>query len=315
MSKTYHCGIVGLPNVGKSTLFNLITNSEQAKSENYPFCTIEPNEATVFYLDERVDKLSNITGSAKKIYSPVKIVDIAGLVEGASKGEGLGNQFLHNIRETDCIIHVVRCYENSDVIHVMDDVNPIRDLEIIFTELRLADMETIDKMKNKFKKDPQMYTKLENVEKLINAENMNIKEDLPLLCCKPFIVLGNGENNKYVEIMKEYCNKHNLIFINFDFNNKNSEDLNNLLKHIFQILNVIFFFTSGKQETRSWAILNGTNAKDAAAEIHTDISKNFIKVEIYNYSDIITGNKPRVRQEGKEYIIKDGDIALFKHNG
>lgn len=312
MGKFVKCGIVGLPNVGKSTLFNLLTNSEQAKSENYPFCTIDPNKAIVNYIDERVDELSKINQSQKNIYSALEIIDIAGLVEGASNGEGLGNQFLSHIREVEAIIHVVRCFPDEDVVHVADKVDPVDDLEIIQTELRLADKETVEKMKKKQAKNSIMLAKLENVEKVLNkGENPYEDVDLPLLSSKPFIVLGNGCQNIYTDKIQSYCEKNSLVFLHFDFNDKDLSQMNKLFSLIFKLLHVIFYFTSGKQETRSWAILEGTNAKEAAREIHTDICERFIKAEVYNFREL--GTKYRTRQEGAEYIVKDGDIILFKH--
>lgn len=312
--KTHKCGIVGLPNVGKSSLFNFLTESNQAKSENYPFCTIDPNKSLVFFKDPRVKDLMNFSKSERPVYSSLEIIDIAGLVKGASDGEGLGNQFLAHIREVDAICHVVRCFDNEDIVHVMDNVDPVRDLEVILLELKLADLETLANMKSRNSKNPELISKLEEVEKLIQNGDNKIETDLPLLSNKPFLVLGNGTDLKYVNKISEYCLEHNIKFINFNIDEKNPENITLLLKEIFNLLNIIFFFTTGKQESRSWAIKEGTNAKNAAGEIHTDISNKFIKAEVFNFSEL-NNSKKIYRNEGKDYIVKNGDIINFKHNG
>lgn len=310
--KTHECGIVGLPNVGKSSLFNFLTKSNQAKSENYPFCTIEPNEAMVFYEDSRLKTLREFSKSEKIVESYIKFKDIAGLVEGASNGEGLGNKFLAHIREVDIILHVVRCFDDGQVTHVMDEINPIKDLEIILTELRLADKETIENMKKK-SRNADLTKELERIENLIDNESTEIISDLPLLSCKPFIVLGNGNSPELVKKLSEYCLKKGIKFVNFNIAEKDLKNITILLKEVFALLKIIFFFTTGKIESRSWAIKEETTAKESAREIHNDISEKFIKAEVFNFNEINT--KYRVRQEGKEYKVKDGDIINFKHNG
>jgi len=312
------CGIVGLPNVGKSSLFNFLTQSNKAKSENYPFCTIEPNESVVFFEDYRVTDLKNFSSSKKEVFSPIMITDIAGLVEGASSGEGLGNKFLSHIREVDVIMHVVRCFDDKDVSHVTESGHPVQDLEVIFTELRIADKETIENMRKKTK-DKQVLEDLNYAEKCIDEE-ISFSSTLPLLCAKPFFVLGNGEDLQLIEDLKKYTTSRNIKFINFDvkkvsdpaFAKYSKENIANLCSEIFQLLKIIFFFTTGKEESRAWAIKEGINAKEAAAEIHTDISNRFIKATVFNINEIKT--KYRVRNEGKDYIVKDGDIIVFQHN-
>ena len=311
MSKECHCGIVGLPNVGKSTLFNFLTESSIAKSGNFPFCTIEPNKAVVPYKDEDLEILKEKFKSKKKVYSNIEIIDIAGLIAGASQGEGLGNKFLSHIREVNAIIHVVRCFDDKLITH-LTNVDPITDLEIILAELRIADLETVEKMIKKAKVDAVLLKELKEIEHKLQTEQSIAGCNLPLLSAKPFLVLGNGEKTEYVTAMSEYCNKNSIIFLNFDFNKGNKQNINLLLKELFKLLDLSFFFTVGPEEARSWLVPKNVNAKTAAAEIHTDISDKFIKAEVFNISEI--NSKYRVRQEGKEYILKPGDIINFKHN-
>jgi GTP-binding protein YchF len=359
-------GIVGLPNVGKSTMFNSITKAG-AECANYPFCTIEPNIGVVAVPDERVDKLAEIYKPQKITKAIVEFVDIAGLVKGASKGEGLGNKFLSHIREVDSIVQVVRCFENSNIVHVDGSVNPIRDIETINYELIFADIETVDKRIDKAKKmlkaDKKYQSEVELLEKIkIELENGNparsmqfteeekeIVKEVYLLTSKPILYIANvseedlekPENNKFVQEVIEYAKKENAEVIplcvkveeelsGLDNNDKKEmlealgieeSGLDKLIKKSYDLLGLMSFLTAGEPEVRAWTIKKGTKAPQAAGKIHSDIERGFIKAEIVSYDDLIKeGNmvavkeKGLLRSEGKEYIMQDGDIVLFKFN-
>lgn len=359
-------GIVGLPNVGKSTLFNSITKAG-AECANYPFCTIEPNIGVVAVPDERIDKLAEIYKPQKVTKAVVEFVDIAGLVKGASKGEGLGNKFLSHIREVDAICQVVRCFEDSNVIHVDGNVNPLRDIETINLELIFADMETIEKRLEKAKKNLKADKKYqaeidllekikENLEKGIparaidyNEDEQEMLKDMFLLTAKPIIYIANiseaqienAENEPMVKEVKEYASKEHAeviplcVKVEEELSGLEEQDkkemlealgleesgLDKLIKKSYDLLGLMSFLTAGKPEVRAWTIKKGTKAPKAAGKIHSDIERGFIKAEIVSYDDLIregsmlsAKEKGLVRQEGKDYIMQDGDIVLFKFN-
>ncbi len=354
----FKCGIVGLPNVGKSTLFNALTNSTKAQAENFPFCTIDPNLGIVPVVDERLDKLSNISKSKKKIYTSITFVDIAGLVKGASKGEGLGNKFLSHIREVDAIIHMIRCFDSEDIQNVNSDVDPVRDLEIIQTEIKLADIESIQKRldkKNKKNSSEEQIKILEAALDFINSDkNINDlykiyeKKELEmsgLLSLKPSlyvcnvdeesIALGNQYTKKFIE---KYGDKDTILISAEIENQLNSlsdkEKINYmhmlgikeagikiLTKKGYNLLELDTFFTSGPEESRAWTINKDCLAPKAAGKIHSDFEKGFIKVETISYQEFIDNkgwvnskNNGKMRLEGKEYIVKDGDVLNFRFN-
>ena len=359
-------GIVGLPNVGKSTLFNCLSQSK-AQSENYPFCTIDPNVSIVNVPDTRLDKLSSLISPEKIIPTNVKIVDIAGLVKGASKGEGLGNKFLSNIRETDAIIHVLRCFDDPNIIHVDGKINPLSDKEVVEYELILKDIEIVDKRLDKIKKtlrsgsgeSKKEIKVLENVR--LQLENVSVNKSdysddqfedyikpLELISFKPILYVCNvGENdvisgNDYVdEVRKEIGDKDSEIIIisakiESEINELDSyeekkiflDDLglddsgsNKLIRASYKLLNLHSYFTAGVKEVRGWTIKIGDSAYDAAGQIHTDFQKGFICAEVISYSDYIEhGSETKVKEagkmrlEGKEYIVSDGDIMHFRFN-
>ena len=359
-------GIVGLPNVGKSTMFNSITKAG-AECANYPFCTIEPNVGVVAVPDERIDKLAEIYNPQKVTKAVVEFVDIAGLVKGASKGEGLGNKFLSHIREVDAICQVVRCFEDTNVIHVDGNVNPLRDIETINLELIFADMETLekrlDKAKKNLKSDKKYQSEIDliekikaNLEKGISARAVEYNEDeqemvkeMFLLTSKPIIYIaniseeqiGNAEKESMVKEVKEYAQKENAeviplcVKIEEELSGLEEQDkvemlealgldesgLDKLIKKSYDLLGLMSFLTAGEPEVRAWTIKKGTKAPKAAGKIHSDIERGFIKAEIVSYEDLIregsmvaAKEKGLVRQEGKEYIMQDGDIVLFKFN-
>ena len=352
------CGIVGLPNVGKSTLFNALTNSSKAQAENFPFCTIDPNIGIVPVPDYRVDKLSEISKSKKKINTTISFVDIAGLVKGASKGEGLGNKFLSHIREVDAIIHMIRCFDSTDIQNVNSSVDPIRDLEIIETEMMLADLESVQKRldkKNKKNIDDKMQKILEDVREMLengkNLSELNSKFDekiinqTGLLSIKPKIYVCNVDENS-VNTGNNYTNNFikkfglsNTIIISADIENQINQlekeekkkymdmielketGLKKLISKGYNILNLDTFFTSGPEETRAWTIKKNCNAPTAAGVIHTDFEKGFIKAEAVSYEDFVKNggwlnskNNGNMRLEGKDYIVKDGDVLHFRVN-
>ena len=359
-------GIVGLPNVGKSTLFNCLSKSK-AQSENYPFCTIDPNVSIVNVPDLRLDKLEELISPEKLIPTNVKIVDIAGLVKGASKGEGLGNKFLSNIRETDAIIHVLRCFEDPNIIHVDGRINPMSDKDVVEYELILKDIEVVDKRLEKVKKtlrsgSNESKKEIEILEKVkLQLENVSLKisdysddqveefiKPLELISFKPILYVCNvGENdvlsgNDYVDqVKKEIENKDcEIIIISAKIESEINEldsseekklfldDLgleesgsNKLIRASYKLLNLHSYFTAGEKEVRGWTIKIGDSAYDAAGQIHTDFQKGFICAEVIAYDDYIQlGSESKVKEagkmrlEGKEYIVSDGDIMHFRFN-
>ncbi len=359
-------GIVGLPNVGKSTLFNSITKAG-AESANYPFCTIEPNVGIVAVPDERLQKLAEMYNTKKITPAVVEFVDIAGLVKGASKGEGLGNKFLSHIRETDAICEVVRCFEDSNVVHVDGSVDPIRDIETINLELIFADIETVDKRLDKAKKmlkaDKKYQAEIDLLEKIklalengmparqleYNEDEKEMLKEMFLLTTKPIIYIANvseeqlsdTENDANVNKVREYASKEKAEVIplcvkiedelsTLDDNDKKEmlealgleeSGLDTLIKKSYDLLGLMSFLTAGEPEVRAWTIKKGTKAPQAAGKIHTDIERGFIKAEVISYDELIkegsmvqAKEKGLVRQEGKDYIMQEGDIVLFKFN-
>ena len=361
-------GIVGLPNVGKSTLFNSLTKAG-AESANYPFCTIDPNVGVVTVPDERLNLLGDFYKSKKVTPAVIEFVDIAGLVKGASKGEGLGNQFLANIREVDAIVHVVRCFEDSNVVHVDGSIDPLRDIETINLELVFSDLEILERRIAKVTKTARMdkeaakeLTFLEKVKAhleegqlAITLETENEDEDAwlatyNLLTAKPVIYAANvaeddiaddGANNQYVQAVREYAAKQNSeVFVicaqieeeiselDEDERKMFLEDLGltesgleKLVRASYHLLGLMSFLTAGEDETRAWTIKIGTKAPQAAGKIHTDFERGFIKSEVVNYQDLLdcgsyagAREKGLVRMEGKEYVVQDGDVILFRFN-
>ncbi len=361
------CGIVGLPNIGKSTLFKAITK-KTIPIENYPFCTIEPNVGVVILKDQRLDKLTKIYNSEKTVYATVSFVDIAGLVKGASKGEGLGNQFLTNIRETDAIVQVVRCFEDDNVIHVSGSVDPKRDVEVINLELILADLQTAQNIAGKLEKkvkgqDPKAKVELGIIQKAIghlnqnkrlitlslSKEEQNSLKNHNFLTAKKMIYVANvAENdltnptqNPHVQKLKELAREENseVVAISAKIEeeiadlpakeagefleslNLKESGLAKLTKAAFKLLDLITFLTAGEKETRAWTIKKGTTAPAAAGKIHSDLEKGFIRAEIVSYNDMIKYNgrvgareAGSVKIEGRDYVVKDGDVILFFHS-
>jgi GTP-binding protein YchF len=361
----FRCGIVGLPNVGKSTLFNALTNSYQANAANYPFCTIEPNVGIVAVPDNRLDKLSEIANSKKIIPAQIEFVDIAGLVKGASKGEGLGNKFLSHIREVEAIVYMLRCFENDDITHVEGKIDPLRDSEIIETELILADIESLNKQAASLEKKAKQnkcsakqivlikeILELLNAGKparlLVNDENENEIKEFNLLTSKPFFYICNLdekeilEGNKFTKLIEEKAKKQKSFSINISAKIEeeiaNLDDkqemqeflesigldesgLNKAIKVGYKILNLSTYFTVGPKEAHAWTFKNGINAQKSAGIIHTDFEKGFICAETISYDDYIQFNGEqgarevgKLRQEGRGYIVQDGDVLLFRFN-
>ena len=353
----FKCGIVGLPNVGKSTLFNALTASKNAEAANFPFCTIDPNIGIVEVPDVRLDKLADLSDSKKKIYASITFVDIAGLVKGASKGEGLGNKFLSHIREVDAVVHLVRCFESENIQHVNNKINPVEDFETIKTEILLSDIETINKKLEKSKKKALSQKQLEILEKslkLLNEGNDLSKVDLVskqflsqtgLLSIKPKIIVCNVDEsslhkgNNYTKLMfKSYPNEK-IITICADFEDQLSsldhEDklkfmketglekmgISKLIKSGYDLLELQTFFTSGPEESRAWTIKKNTLAPKAAGVIHTDFEKNFIRAEAVDTEDFFKFGSAekckengKLRVEGKDYVVNDGDVLFFRVN-
>ena len=355
---SFKCGIVGLPNVGKSTLFNALIQSRKAHTDNFPFCTIEPNIGSVSIPDERLDIISNISKSKKAINASILIVDIAGLVKGASKGEGLGNKFLSHIREVDAITHLTRCFDSNKIQNVNKSVDPIRDIEIVETEMLLADLESIQKRLGKNKKKTLDEDQSKILNDALNYINNNIdissllktheKKQLDLselLSIKPKIYVCNVDENglvkgnQYVDACLKKYGKNNVIVICAEIENQIMElepkdrkyfmtesgiketGLDLLIKTGYKILKLITFFTTTPKETRAWTISKQCKAIKAAGIIHSDFEKGFIKAETVSYKDFIScnglsqaKNLGKLRLEGKNYIVKDGDILLFRFN-
>ena len=352
------CGIVGLPNVGKSTLFNALTNSNKAQAANFPFCTIDPNVGIVAVPDNRLNSLAKISKSKKVINTTISFVDIAGLVKGASKGEGLGNKFLSHIREVDAIIHMIRCFDSSDIQNVNTTVDPVRDLEIIETEMMLADLESIQKRlekNNKKNVDESIIKILENTLECINNNkditllknkfDKKLLNQSGLLSLKPKIFVCNVDE-KSVQIgndhSKSFINKfgqENTLVISADIENQINEldvderknymemiglkstGLSLLIQKAYNILGLETYFTSGPEETRAWTIQMNSTAPEAAGEIHSDFEKGFIRAETVAYSDFVSNEgwvnsktNGKMRLEGKDYVVQDGDILNFRFN-
>lgn len=332
-------GIVGLPNVGKSTLFKILTKQE-VNIANYPFATIDPNVGVVAVPDERLQKLAKLSASKKIVPAVVEFYDIAGLVKGANKGEGLGNQFLSHIREVDAIVEVIRIFESAEIIHVEEKVDPLRDLEIINTELILKDLEIVEKRLAKAESEAKSGNKeatrladelgqikqwlekgniLSSSESLLSliCANGGISE-LNLLTAKPQIYLLNGKESDAKEDLKNKIKSLNADYLIIDL--ANAQNINELIKKAYEILGLISFFTTGEDETRAWTIKKGNKAPQAAGEIHSDFEKKFIRAEVINWQKLLeAGNwnaakqKGWLRLEGKEYTVEDGDIMVIRH--
>ena len=353
----FKCGIVGLPNVGKSTLFNALTASKNAEAANFPFCTIDPNIGVVDVIDQRLDKLADLSKSKKKIYTNITFVDIAGLVKGASKGEGLGNKFLSHIREVDAIIHLVRCFDSEKITHVNSKISPADDLETIKTEIILSDLDIIqkklEKNKKKFLEDKEIKILEEKMNSLNEGKEViinNIEEEkflssIGLLTIKPKIIVCNVDeeslvkgNNHTDQVKKRYPDEK-VINICADIEDQLSgldkaeketfmqdigldkTGLNKLIKEGYDLLMLDTFFTSGPEESKAWTVKKNTPAPKAASVIHTDFEKNFIRAEAVTCEDFIKYGSAekckengRLRIEGKDYIVKDGDVLYFRVN-
>ena len=353
----FKCGIVGLPNVGKSTLFNALTASKNAQAGNFPFCTIDPNVGIVDVPDERLNELTKLSSSKKKIFTNITFVDIAGLVKGASKGEGLGNKFLSHIREVDAIIHLIRCFDSTEITHVSSEINPLNDLETIKTEILLSDIDIIQKKLEKGKKKLLSTKEIQTLENKLESlnkgeENSNYSEEelkilnsLGLLSIKPKIIVCNvdeenlSKGNKYTELVKNKFSNEKIVIICADIEDQimgldkeerenfmreiglDKTGLNKLIREGYDLLNLDTYFTSGPEESRAWTVKKNTLAPQAAGVIHTDFEKNFIRAEAVSYEDFLKYGSSekckengKLRIEGKEYIVKDGDVLFFRVN-
>ena len=352
----FKCGIVGLPNVGKSTLFNALTTSKKAQADNFPFCTIDPNVGIVAVPDKRLKKISEISKSAKTIYAAITFVDIAGLVKGASKGEGLGNKFLSHVREVDTIVHLIRCFDSEKIQNVNKNVDPVRDFEIIETEILLSDLESLQKRlekSNKKKLEKEELKLLEDCQKLIgdgkkpDELKKKYSKDLirksALLSFKPKIIVCNvdekslPDGNEYSDACKKKFPNENIIIVCADIEDQimslqskdrkdfmiesgmKSTGLDNLIETGYSTLGLSTFFTSGPEESRAWTIEKKSKAADAAGVIHTDFRKKFIRAETVTYEDFIKykgfnecKNAGKLRLEGREYLVNDGDVMYFR---
>jgi len=364
----FKCGIVGLPNVGKSTLFNALTKTAAAQAANYPFCTIEPNTGEVAVPDERLNEIATIAGSKEVIPTRISFVDIAGLVKGASKGEGLGNQFLANIREVDAIVHVLRCFEDDDITHVEGKINPVEDAQTIDTELMLADLESLEKRLERVRKQASAKDKdalavlpmMEAAVKLLQEgkparlllediapDELKILKGLNLLTSKPVLYVcnvaegdaasGNAHSNAVEQLaasegavtvvisaaieeeIAQLPDEEQAEFL--EMNGLEESGLDRLIAAGYQLLELITYFTAGPKETRAWTVKEGSKAPQAAGVIHTDFEKGFIRAQTIGYEDYVNlGGEAKAkeagkaRDEGKEYVVQDGDVMLFKFN-
>ena len=353
----FKCGIVGLPNVGKSTLFNALTASKNAEAANFPFCTIDPNIGIVDVLDKRLDKLSELSQSKKKIYTNITFVDIAGLVKGASKGEGLGNKFLSHIREVDAIIHLVRCFDSDKITHVNSRINPVDDLETIKAEIILSEIDLIQKKLENSKKKTLSEKEVKILEsqldelnkgeasKVENEYEKKFLQEIGLLSVKPKIIVCNVDEeslikgNQYTRLINSKNVNEKIITICADIEDQimgldkseretfmkeiglDKTGLNQLIREGYDLLNLDTFFTSGPEESRAWTVKNNTLAPKAAGVIHSDFEKNFIRAEAVTCEDFIKFGSAekckengKLRIEGKDYVVKDGDVLYFRVN-